>query len=64
MKQGSKKPLRTVEEWEYTADEDARAEAQRLARKVAGGEATGEVVLHLNRGRVLRVTVHEVKRAE
>src|SRR5438270_5730836 len=59
------KKVKSTDEWDYNPiDESLRAEAQRLARKVAG-RITGEVVLHLNDGGLCAVRVREVvKRSE
>ena len=65
MKTGHNK-VKSTDEWDHgPLDENLRAEAQRLARKVAGRKITGEVVLHLNDGGLCAVRVREVvKRSE
>lgn len=64
MKTGRRKPIRATREWEYTADDDELMEAQRLARKIISDEpdSSGEVVIHHNRGKVLKITLREVSK--
>jgi hypothetical protein len=39
-------------------------EAQRLARKIVALESSGEVVIHHNRGKVLKITLREVEKLD
>ncbi|HMC69796.1 MAG TPA: hypothetical protein VKJ07_11635 [Mycobacteriales bacterium] len=58
--------VKSTDEWDYgPLDDELRADARRLVRKVVGRRITGEVVLHLNDGGLCAVRVHEVvKRSE
>lgn len=64
MTAGRRKPIRATREWEYTASADEMMEAQRLARKIVSDEpeSSGEVVIHHNRGKVLKITLREVSK--
>lgn len=56
---------RTVRERDYTIrDDDERRQALRFARRYAGPEITGEVVIRLNKGAPLAVSVREVEQAK
>jgi hypothetical protein len=64
VSQERRKPIRATREWEYNADADEMMEAQRLARKIISDapDESGEVVIHHNRGRVLKITLREVSK--